>query len=100
MVSARGTPYLCADIERYRAEVQAFHFLHKREDVAAFSTAEAFVNTLLGADVERRGLLFVKRAQALIILPGSLQNNSFRYDFNDVGTGPNFSNDARGNTLQ
>ena len=42
-----------------------FDLLHEGIDVAAFAAAETVKVTVVGTNVKRRGLLVVKRAQAL-----------------------------------
>ena len=45
-------------------EAQALNFLHKLENVAARSAAEAMIKALSRADIKRRRFLVVERAQA------------------------------------
>ncbi len=65
-------------------EVELLVFGHEGEDVAAFATAEAVVRSATGTDLERGGLLVVKRAEPLeVVAAGPLECDIFADDLVD-----------------
>ncbi len=84
---------------------QVLHHLHegaaldlhqKAEDVAALLATEAVVELALRVDVERRGLLVVEGAEALVVGPSTLELNVLPDDLHDVGPLTNLCNDLFG----
>jgi len=62
------------------------HALQEREDVAAFATSEAMIETDLGANMEARAALLVEWAEALHRASAcTLQRNIVANDIGDIG---------------
>jgi hypothetical protein len=67
-------------------EAQIFYLADKTEDIAALAAAEAVVKLAPGVDGKRRGLLFVKRAEAAVVLgSGFAEANVAADDLYDIG---------------
>ncbi len=77
------------DPQRF-AEADFLLELDVLEDVAANTTAEAVEEPLLLVDAERRRLLSVKRAEALVLRPCLAQRHGVRDDGDNVGRRTNF----------
>src|ERR1700674_4231075 len=55
------------------------------EDVAARAASEAIEESLVAIDMERRGLLAMKRAESFVALAGELERSDLRHEVDDVG---------------
>ena len=77
-------------------EADPFVQLDELDDVAAHAAAEAVEEPLLAVDVERRRLLAVERAQALVRAPGLLQGHVFLDHLDDVRAGPQVLDEGLG----
>src|SRR5205085_10631553 len=59
--------------------------LEELEHVAADAAPEAVKESLFGIDAERRRLLVVERAEALVLRAGTLQRHVLLHHLKDVG---------------
>ncbi len=67
-------------------EAEILHLHYEGEDVAVLVTAEAIeVARLRGVEIERAGLLFVKRTQCRIVRAGLAQGNVLADDTHHIG---------------
>ena len=78
-------------------EVAALDVTKKGDGVTRGLATEAEVETLLGIDRERCGLLGVKRAQADVAAPDPLERRVFPNEGEDVGRGPDLPHVLLGN---
>jgi hypothetical protein len=66
------------------ALIEVVELLDEREDVAFLVAAKAVVVPSFGVDLERRRLLGVERAEALVDLPRSLERHTLADERDDV----------------
>src|SRR5262245_55212565 len=79
----RDATFFSDDAHRFRKRA-LLHFHDEFEDVATLPAAKAVVNLLGRMNVERRGLLGVKRAKATKVLPRFLELNVIADNADDV----------------
>ena len=92
--SSSSTPAFAARTLSASGNEQAVALHHEAEDVAALAAAEALPRFAAGRHRERRRLLAVERAQALVRGPGLLQLDRLADDVDDAELALDFGCDA------